>query len=236
MDRIRRVLNPFTAVRGKLILVACTSLLAGGAVAGCDLQEDADLERGRALFVEQCGTCHALTEARTAATIGPDLDSSFAQARAAGMDKDTVEGVVTSQVENPRFVREDDPNYAKVFMPANLVTGRDLDDVAAYVASVAGIPGIQPPDLGSGEEIFAGQCAQCHALDAAGSTAQVGPNLDDALPGQQEAMIEESIRNPEAEISSLPFEGQNMPAFDESSIPDENLADLIQYLMDSVGK
>ncbi len=230
------MLSPFTRSRGKTVLIACASLAAGVAVAGCDLQEDADLERGRALFVENCGTCHALTEARTAATIGPDLDVSFAAARESGQDQDTIEGVVTSQVENPRVIREADPDYDRAFMPADLVTGRDLDDVAAYVASVAGVAGIKPPDLGSGEDIFAEQCAQCHTLGVAGSTAQVGPNLDDAIPGQDAAQIEESIRNPQAEISSLPFQGSTMPAFDTNAIPPENLADLIRYLLSSAGK
>jgi len=236
MDRIPRVLSPLTAARGKAAVIASISLVAGGLVAGCDLQENADLERGRSLFVENCGTCHALTEARTAATIGPDLDLSFAHARSKGMDQDTIEGVVSAQVENPRYIREEDPDYAKTFMPAGIVSGRDLEDVAAYVASVAGVAGIQPPDLGSAEEIFAGQCAQCHTLGAAGSTATVGPNLDEALPGQKAAQIEESIRNPEAEVSSLPFDGTNMPVFDENAIPEENLAELIKYLMDNAGK
>ncbi|MDQ3571359.1 MAG: c-type cytochrome [Actinomycetota bacterium] len=229
-------MSPLTGARGKAALIVCISLAAAGAAAGCDLQEDADLERGRTLFVEKCGTCHALTEARTAATIGPDLDLSFAHARSEGMDQDTIEGVVSAQVENPRYIREEDPDYAKTFMPAEIVTGRDLEDVATYVASVAGVPGIQPPDLGSAEEIFAGQCAQCHTLSAANSAANVGPNLDEALPGQNEAEIEQSIRDPEEEISPLPFEGQSMPPFDENAIPDESLAELIKYLIANAGK
>ena len=64
------------------------------------------------------------------------------------MDQDTIEGVVQSQIENPRTISEDNPNYDWTFMPADLVTGKDAEDVAAYVASVAGVPGIEPPALG----------------------------------------------------------------------------------------
>ena len=63
-------------------------------MAGCDLQEDADLERGRDLFIAKCGTCHQLAEAATTAEVGPNLDAAFAAARADGNDQDTIEGVV----------------------------------------------------------------------------------------------------------------------------------------------
>lgn len=225
------------ASRGKAALIACAAVLAGGIVAGCDLQEDADLERGRALFQENCGTCHALAEAGTAAPVGPDLDLSFAHARAEGMDQDTIEGVVVDQVQNPRVIREEDPDYVKTYMPAGIVSGRDLDDVAAYVASVAGIPGIEPPPLGEPPEVFAELCGSCHKLADAGTQGITGPDLDEALPGQTAAKIEDSIRNPEATISQSPFPpGGVMPVFDENLIPPENLAQLIKYLLDNAGK
>ena len=151
---MRAVLSRLKGARGRAIVVAATALVAGGSAAGCDTQEDADLERGRELFVENCGTCHALTEARQTATVGPDLDASFAAARATGMDQDTIEGVVQSQIENPRTINEDNPYYDRTFMPADIVTGQDAEDVAAYVASVAGVPGIEPPALGTPEEVF----------------------------------------------------------------------------------
>ena len=61
-------------------------------------------------------------------------------------------------------------------MPANLVTGQNAVDVAAYVASVAGLSGYSqtasPSSLGTnGEAIFKGAgCAGCHTLAAAGTT------------------------------------------------------------------
>ena len=59
------------------------------------------------------------------------------------MDSDTIAGVVKAQVENPR----PSTNNPSVSMPADLVTGEDLEDVASYVASVAGAPGIKGPQL-----------------------------------------------------------------------------------------
>jgi len=203
--------------------------------AGCDLQEDADLERGRDLFVQQCGVCHALTEARTAAVIGPSLDSSFAEARSNGMDQDTVEGVVQAQIENPRQVSEDDPDYDNIYMPADLVTGRDAEDVAAYVASVAGVPGIEPPELGDGEQIFTDICGGCHQLEAANTAGGVGPSLDEVLPDQMEEMIATSIRDPQDEISPGFDDPSIMPVYDENTIPPEDLEELVTYLVEEVG-
>jgi mono/diheme cytochrome c family protein len=231
---MRAVLSRLKGARGRAIVVAATAFVAGGAGAGCDTQEDADLERGRELFVENCGTCHALTEARQTATVGPDLDASFAAARETGMDQDTIEGVVQSQIENPRTISEDNPYYDRTFMPADLVTGQDAENVAAYVASVAGVPGIEPPALGTPEEVFVQQCGACHTLAAANTAGTTGPVLDEVLPGQSAKQIEESIQDPEARISPG-FPGGVMPPFDENVIPEQNLQELVDYLLQSVG-
>jgi mono/diheme cytochrome c family protein len=228
---LRRLL--FT--RGRAILLASAALLAGGVGAGCDTQEDADLERGRTLFQNNCGTCHALAEAGTAATIGPDLDASFAAARAVDMDQDTIEGVVQTQIENPRTINPDNPYYDRTFMPADIVQGQDAEDVAAYVASVAGIPGIEPPPLpGEPDALFAQLCGSCHTLAAAGTSGTTGPDLDEVLPGQKAGFIETSIRDPEAEIAEG-YPGGVMPPFSETQLPQEDLDRLVEFLLENAG-
>src|SRR3954454_19569452 len=104
------------------------TLLALGALAtiavptsGCGTSS-ADVERGRVLFIQKCGVCHALAQAGTTAQAGPSLDDAFAAARAAGEGGSTVEGVVKAQVENPRPSSEN----PAVSMPADLVNGQDL--------------------------------------------------------------------------------------------------------------
>ena len=85
-------------------------------------------------------------------------------------------------------------------MPAELVTGQDAEDVATYVASVAGVPGAKPPQLAP-PQLFAEKCGICHALAAAGTTSATGPDLDEALAGKDAAYIEEAIVDPNAEIA-----------------------------------
>ena len=224
--------------RRRALAASATALLAGGSLAACDVQETADLERGRALFSEKCGICHELAEAGSPAGVGPNLDAAFAAARHSGMDQDTIEGVVEAQIENPRTTNEESPYYDETYMPAKIVTGSDAADVAAYVASVAGIPGIEPPALPSDpQDVFTQLCGGCHTLSAAGTNGTVGPDLDEALPGQTKAEVEESIRDPEAKISSAPFpSGGVMPPFDETQLPDADLQKLVQYLLENAGK
>ena len=175
---------------------SAAALVGALAVAGCDVSEDADIERGRALFQQKCGTCHALAQAGTSAQVGPDLDAAFAQARADGMDNDTIEGVVQTQIETPRFIEEGAQNYDRVYMPAEIVTGQDAEDVATYVASVAGVPGAKPPQLAP-PELFAEKCGICHALAAAGTSSATGPDLDQVARRQGRRLHRAADRRPE---------------------------------------
>jgi len=219
-----------TRMRNAARLGAVFVALSGLAfLTGCDTSEDADLVRGRALFQAKCGSCHVLTEARTAGVLGPDLDAAFAQARADGMDNDTVEGVVQTQIANPRTVEEGASNYDNVYMPADLVTGQDAEDVATYVASVAGVPGIKPPALGGPEQIFAEQCAQCHGLEP-GTGSGVGPNLGDSLKGQDATYVLKQIVDPNSDIYQGFPEGV-MPENFEQIIPPAKLNALVDYLL-----
>jgi cytochrome c2 len=229
------VARPQLRLRNRSRVVAVGLALAGVvALGGCDLQEDADLERGRELFIAKCGTCHVMTEAATTADIGPNLDAAFAAAREQGMDQDTIECVVQSQIENPRPA---DPDQTDLYMPANLVTGQDAENVAAYIGSVAGVEGIEPPLApgGPGGQVFANNgCGSCHTLEAAGSSGNVGPNLDEDLPGQSAAEIEESIVDPGAQI--VGGFSNVMPATYEASIPADDLELLVEFLLNCAGE
>lgn len=220
--------------RAKLAGLVVVSAATVAVVGACDASENADLANGRTLFVQNCAACHTMKEAGSTSVVGPDLDASFAAARASGMDQDTIEGVVESQIENPRKVDEGDPTY----MPAKILEGDDARDVAAYIGNVAGVPGIQPPLAAGGEggQVFANAgCAACHVLAASASTGNVGPNLDDVLPGQDGAMIEQSIVEPDAELSQG-FAAGIMPGNYGDSIEPQDLALLVRYLSTCAGE
>ena len=183
------------------LLAPLVALLAAVVViSGCGTT-NADIARGRVLFTKNCGTCHVMAQAGTSGVTGPNLDDAFAAAReTGGFDAATVEGIVEAQIEHPR------PGNGNPMasMPADLVEGTDLDDVVAYVGKYAGVPGAKPPEVegGVGAQVFANNgCGGCHTLAAANSGGTTGPDLDEVLPGQSEAEIEESIVDPNAKIA-----------------------------------
>ncbi len=224
MARLPKLITPLLA------LVALAAVMVVGS--GCGTT-DADPERGRTLFIQKCGTCHAMAQAGTTAQTGPDLDAAFAAARAVGNDSDTIEGVVKAQVEYPR------PSNANpaVSMPADLVTGQDLDDVAAYVGKWAGVPGAEPPKVagGPGAQVFANNgCGGCHTFAAAESGGVTGPDLDEVLPGETEAHVEEMIVDPNAEIAKG-YPPNVMPQNYEQLLSPKEVEDLVRYLLENAG-
>jgi mono/diheme cytochrome c family protein len=203
-------------------------------ISGCGTTTG-DIARGRVLFETKCGVCHALAQAGTTATIGPNLDDAFAAAReAGGFDAATIEGIVKPQVEDPR-PSNGNPSAS---MPADIVEGQDLDDVAAYLGKYAGVPGAAPPEVegGPGAQIFANNgCGGCHTLAAANSGGTTGPDLDEVLPGQSEAEIEESIVAPDAKIAQG-YPAGVMPETFGEKLSEEELKELVEYLAESAGK
>jgi mono/diheme cytochrome c family protein len=223
--------SPSQLIRPLLVLAALAGVVL--AASGCGTT-DADETRGRVLFIQKCGVCHMLAEAGTTAQIGPDLDDAFASARESGQDSDTVEGIVKAQVELPRPVN----GNPAVSMPPEIVSGQDLDDVAAYVGSVAGVPGAAPPRVpgGPGAQVFANNgCGGCHTLAAAKSGGVTGPNLDEVLPGQTLGMIHTDIADPNKEIAEG-YPPNVMPANYEQMLSPKELEDLVKYLFEETGK
>ena len=227
----RRTLTPPPSLWRAALVLSGIALVA---LAGCGVSETGNTDRGRQLFVSKCGTCHVLNQAATTGTQGPDLDAAFAQARADGMDADTIAGVVKAQVENPRPSTSD----PSVSMPPHIVTGDDLDDVATYVGQVAGNPAIKPPTFagGPGGQVFGENgCGSCHTLAAAGSTGTTGPDLDKVLPGMSAAQIKQSITDPNAKISAG-YPPNVMPSTFGQTISPNDLNTLIQFLQQKAGK
>jgi mono/diheme cytochrome c family protein len=136
-----RLLANVPAVLRPAVLIAV--LLVAGATAGCGgsgvaSPGEADLANGKTLFQAKCGACHKLEDAGTQGTLGPNLDDAAAGDRIAGLKPSSFEALVRQQID------EADPP-----MPRGLVKGNDARDVAAYVASVAGVKLAQQNNPGS---------------------------------------------------------------------------------------
>jgi cytochrome c oxidase subunit 2 len=123
-------------------------------------------------------------------------------------------------------------------MPRDVVTGQDLEDVAAYVGLYAGVPGAAPPKVpgGPGAQVFANNgCGGCHTLAAAKSGGVTGPNLNEVLPGQSAAMVKESIEDPNAKIAKG-YPANVMPQNFSAIIKPSEIEQLVEYLISSTAK
>ena len=223
--------KPPNLTRLLLVLAALAAVALGAS--GCGTST-ADVTRGRVLFIQKCGVCHTLAQAGTTAQVGPNLDDAFAAARAAGEGGATIEGVVKAQVQFPRPSNAD----PDISMPHDVVTGQDLDDVAAYVGRYAGVPGAAPPRVpgGPGAQVFANNgCGGCHTLAAAKSGGITGPNFNKVLPGQTAAMIKESIVDPNAKITPG-YPANVMPQNFATIIKPNEIDELVEYLIASTSK
>ena len=136
-----RPLANVPAVLRPAVLIAV--LLVAGGLAGCggsgvSAPGEADLANGKTQFQQKCGGCHVLADAGTSGTLGPNLDDAYAGSRIEGLEQSSFEALVRQQIDEA-----DEP------MPRHLVTGDDARDVAAYVASVAGVKLAQENNPGS---------------------------------------------------------------------------------------
>ena len=219
----------------KPLLAAVVAVAVALPMTACGRDEN-DLSNGKALFTQNCGSCHVLDRAGTQGRIGPNLDAAFRAALARGISRETIEGIVHSQILHPR---------KSSAMPAGLVEGSDAEDVAAYVAYAAERRGEDEGALAqaglagatTGAQIFtAAGCGACHTLSKAGANAQIGPNLDelaaeagnrtDATP---EEYTTESILDPEA-FTVPGFQSGVMPAY-EGRLDEKQVQALVKYLL-----
>ncbi len=180
----------------------------------------ADPSHGKQLFTAaakpsepSCASCHTLADAKSQGMVGPNLDDAFSSDKSQGFSEQTIRDVVRGQIA-----------YPEQPMPANLFRGQDAKDVAAYVAKCAGNPGCgvtaSRPAAASattttgaagggggqaapaGKSVFASAgCGGCHTLKDAGSSGNIGPNLDSLKPS--EARVQKQVENG----------GSGMPAF-----------------------
>lgn len=186
------------ALPGTLVAVA---LVVAGCGTGGKAAANADPTNGQKLFVAKCASCHTLGNAGANGTLGPNLDQAFAGPRREGFKQSTIQNVILDQIRE-----------AAAPMPKNLVKGQDAQDVAFYVAQVAGAPGkTKSPRAAAtdGPSIFRANCAGCHTLKAAGSTGTVGPNLDTIASRLTLAVVKRQVENGGAAMP--PFKGRLTP-------------------------
>jgi uncharacterized cupredoxin-like copper-binding protein len=129
--------------RGKVAVVAAAAALLV-VLSGCQLKSSGDnLVAGKQAFVAKCGSCHVLKRAGTTGVVGPNLDEAFQRARGEGFGQSSFKGIIYRQILQPARTSQTDPATGKegAKMPAELYTGAQAREVAAYVAGAVAKPG-----------------------------------------------------------------------------------------------
>jgi cytochrome c6 len=112
---------------GLAVLVFGVAIPIAAAIGGGNRSEEAgpvnltaSEQRGRELFSPTCAQCHTLKASKAVGRVGPNLD----QLR-------PPKALVKNAIENGRY-------NGRGQMPDKLYEGQDVEDVASYVARVAG--------------------------------------------------------------------------------------------------
>lgn len=120
------------------LLTLTVVALSGLLLAACGSQKitvaDSDPAYGGAeLFAQRCGGCHTLTpagtqgsDARSIRTQGPNLDQ-----------REETKADVLFAIRNG--------GYSGAIMPQNILTGKDAEEVAKFVAEYAGTKSVSSP-------------------------------------------------------------------------------------------
>jgi mono/diheme cytochrome c family protein len=202
---------------------------------------EGDPAHGKQLFLQaakpsepSCSSCHTLADAKSTGTVGPNLDDAFSSVKTGVFSSEqTIRDVVRGQIAYP-----EEP------MPANLYEGQNADDISVYIAKCSANPncgvtatkptGSAPPPATTttgggtaqpdGKKVFAtAGCGGCHTLKDAGTTGNVGPNLDQLKPS--EAAVQHQVETG----------GGAMPSF-KGQLSDAEIKAVAKYVSSVAGK
>ena len=172
----------------------------------------AQVAEGRAIFLQECASCHGLF-GQGVSGIAPDLIGVGAAA-------------VDFQVSTGRMPAKE-PEAQMPRRPV-MLTRQQIRALAAYIESLGGGPGIPATaavapygaNYGLGQQLFTADCAQCHNFQGAGGALTSGkyaPPLTRSTPRQ---IFEAMLTGPEA-----------MPVFNDTTITPQQKRDIIAYIV-----
>jgi ubiquinol-cytochrome c reductase cytochrome c subunit len=210
--RRRHPVAGYAAIVGGLVVAgALYGTLSGGTASATSATTSAtQVAQGQALFEGNCSSCHGLEAQGTVE--GPSLVG----AGAAAVDFQ----VSTGRMPAKELGAENDRKPASI-------SPQHIADIAGWVASLGGGPAIpsasQVSSAGAntalGQELFSGNCSQCHGFAGAGGALTYGktaPSLNASTPTQ---IYEAMLTGPEA-----------MPVFGDGTVTPAEKKDIIAYV------
>ena len=129
------------------------------------------------------------------------------------------------------FAKETEPEEAAVGETTTETGGTTTEGTTTGEAQPPPPPAASEGDPAAGKTLFAAQgCGGCHTFSAAGTSASVGPDLDEAVQGKDPEFVRESIVDPNKEITSG-FAPNIMPQDFGQKLTPKQLDDLVAFLL-----
>ncbi|MER7715749.1 c-type cytochrome [Streptomyces flaveolus] len=207
--------HPLAALVVLLLALACTGGLYAAFAPASKAQADESaqslaIDEGKKLYAVGCASCHGTGGQGT--TDGPSLVG----VGAAAVDFQVATGRMPAQ--QPGAQVPDKPN---------LYSQAEIDQLAAYIASLGAGPAIpteekygpEGADIAKGGELFRTNCAQCHNFTGKGGALTHGKYAP-SLEGVDPKHIYEAMQTGP----------QNMPSFPDTTMSEQNKKDIIAYL------
>lgn len=175
-----------------------------------DTAQSLAIKEGKKLFAVGCASCHGTGGQGT--SDGPSLVG----VGAAAVDFQVGTGRMPAQQPGAQVPRK-----------RNIYTNAQIDQLAAYVASLGAGPSVpeksqynsEGANIGKGGELFRTNCAQCHNFTGKGG----------ALTNGKFAPTLEGV-DPKHIYEAMETGPQNMPSFGDGSLSQQNKKDIIAYL------
>ncbi|MEU6116509.1 c-type cytochrome [Streptomyces sp. NPDC047117] len=175
-----------------------------------DTAQSLAIKEGKKLFAVGCASCHGTGGQGT--SDGPSLVG----VGAAAVDFQVATGRMPAQQPGAQVPRK-----------KNIYSQAEIDQLAAYVASLGAGPSVPEKkdysadgaDIGKGGELFRTNCAQCHNFTGKGGALTNG-KFAPALDGVDPKHIYEAMETGP----------QNMPSFGDGSLSKANKKDIVAYL------
>ncbi|NGO10515.1 c-type cytochrome [Streptomyces sp. HC44] len=207
--------HPLAALVVLLIALACTgglyTLVAPADKAKADeTAQSLTIDEGQKLYAVGCASCHGTGGKGT--SDGPSLVGVGAAA-------------VDFQVGTGRMPAQQ-PG-AQVPKKKNIYSQAEIDQLAAYIASLGAGPSVptenqynpEGADIAKGGELFRTNCAQCHNFTGKGGALTNGKYAPSLEGVSQKHLYEAMQTGP-----------QNMPSFPDTTLSEKNKKDIIAYL------
>ncbi|WP_030145053.1 c-type cytochrome [Spirillospora albida] len=203
-----------------------------------------DLANGKALFNQNCASCHGLNAEGTKDAEGKPISPSLIGVGAASVDFQVSTGRMPAMNPGAQMPRKrpipafdtsiktdhEDPEERAAAEKQKAQAEKNLADLRAYIASLGGGPEVPPAsavdpkkgDVALGGKLFRTNCAQCHSFTGQGGALTGGkyaPPLsnDDVTPTQ---IYEAMLTGPQA-----------MPVFNDTTLTAEEKQAIIAYIV-----